>query len=63
MAAHAQALEALCDYAKRSLPLQHCTVSSDAFGSMPVFDASSGKLVSYDVSPTTLSVSSLCENL
>jgi hypothetical protein len=40
--------EALETYQAKGLPLPHCTVSTDAYGSLPRFDAQ-GKLVEYDV--------------
>jgi beta-aspartyl-dipeptidase (metallo-type) len=49
-----KAAAALMNFRKEELSLQHITVSSDAFGSMPVFD-SQGNLLKYEVaSPGTL---------
>jgi beta-aspartyl-dipeptidase (metallo-type) len=47
-------MDALLDFAKRGLPLSRISVSSDAFGSLPVFDAA-GNLVTYEAgSPMVL---------
>lgn len=40
--------EALQEFRSRGVPLDLVTVSSDAYGSLPVFD-STGRLVAYDV--------------
>lgn len=40
--------QALQRYHEKGLPLSHCTVSTDAYGSLPVFD-NKGQLVAYDV--------------
>ena len=43
-----QAEQAIMQWRRNHMPLNRCTVSSDAYGSLPVFD-DHGKLVSYEV--------------
>lgn len=44
-----QAVQAVKQYRKTGVPLSHCTVASDGFGSWPVYDKQ-GRLLSYEVS-------------
>lgn len=51
-----QARQAVKTYRQAGIPLAHCTVASDGFGSWPVYDKQ-GRLLSYEVLHAVLSAS------